>query len=239
MTIQDFPPGYSRYTKTHWILYLRHVVSVPGYSYLKKRKGKKTRRVRVRAYRYVVYKEALRDILEARAFWIPKADWLRGLEAKYENFDFNRSDLPGSKEKWFRLKNNFLYMHRRYPPHGPDARYTIVILYLLVWDRQDECHRLYSQRLKTLRETHRATDMNEGRDLFQNIEPLLAEKVKAQSQKMERSTIDSEGVDVKGLAAWTVVLNADYWIKEEKRREKNRLYWKRRERERRSKRKRR
>ncbi len=254
------PLSVVRFTKTHWQLFLRHRIFVPGYI----RKSLKTRkRVRVPAYRYYVYrlaesvpfrrrkpspkksaarKRRVRKLLkppkrkkvpakapvpEPQTAWITKKLWMQHLTDEYENFDWTRSDKPPSNIKWFRFANNFLWLSRRYPPY-PDARYAIIHLYLLVWDHKDEVHKLYVQRLKLLRPGTRLTDMHEGRDLLPYIEKTLLEKVAQQAEKLERSGVDTEGVDVKGLVGWTLEPDLQWYLKEERRRQKQIAYWEKR-----------
>lgn len=224
-TLDRFPMAYSRFTKTHWVLYVRHVVFVQGYTYRRKYK-RRWKRVQVPAYRVVSYRELSRDVLSQDAAWISKSDWFLRLESKYENFERSRSDLPATNLKWFRLKNNFLWTHRRWPPLSPDARYVLVLLWILVWDREDKIHKLFVQRLRLI---HSSVDMHYGRDLLKNIEPALMEKFEEQKKKLERGGFDSEGVDVKGLAAWSVTPSAEWWIQEERRLEKRHRYWSKRD----------
>jgi hypothetical protein len=151
---------------------------------------------------------------------------------QYESLDLSRSDLPASNMKWFRLENNFLWRERRYPPFGPDAHYALVFLYLMVWDRTDKIHKLYVQRLRLIRPTHRATDTHYLMDRLHNIEANLADKVAEQTKKLEKSGFESEGVDVRGLAGWTLVPELQWYLKEEKRRAKHLRFMDRRDRER-------
>jgi len=223
----QWPLAYTRYTKTHWILYVRRISRRKGYSYRRKRKV-----VRVPAYRIVSYVEFSREPFKKppETVWITKEQWIRGLEKQYEDFDRKRSDLPSSKEKWFRLKNNFLWMARKWPPLSESARYTLVILYLLVWDQDDEIHKIYAQRLLTIRKTHSGTDMNAGKDRLAQILAELPAKVEAQKKKLEESGL-GQYIHVRGLAGWTVVPNADWYVKDQIRRAKNSKYWQKRDRE--------
>lgn len=229
---QVYPLAYTRYTKTHWFLYVRRLISVPGYT-------RGPSRVRVRPYRYVTYRLAARSRYSKRRLsrriqeapkrarvpkrvpkrvdpkrWVPRRVWFRELLDAYEHFDKRRSDMPSPIYRWFGREIDYLSPKPRYP--SLEDRFAIVTLYLMVWHKDDEKHMLFAQRL-----------LLEGRQRrFHYVAAHVHDLVEAQTDKLEapervrgQNLITGGGyIEVRGLVGWSLIPEKIYEVKRKIRR---------------------
>lgn len=187
------------------------------------------RKIPKKVTRKVVRKRVTRKRVLRKAVPLPSKEWISRqayfsyLENKFENFDWSRSDVPPSNLHWVKRSNRFFWIAKKYPPYGPNAEYALVSLYFVVWDRDDKIHKLFVNKLRTVKT---ASDANANKSYLDVIEKTLAKVANAQAEKMARSGFDTEGVDVKGLAAWTLEPEKEWFIKEQRRRAKRKAWFK-------------